>query len=179
MQKIVFPAVLGLWLPIGLAVAQTSSQSENPLFLGDVIKTMSQQEISQMQDTGSLSIDMDISIQAAIDDAIAQGVIGADDADDADDAAATLSLVSANAEFFNFDILDAIGSVIEDGTFSMDQVRQTLEGFNNLSDEGKALVGDRQFDVADTSDGSLFNQLSDADKSIVLNSMPVVGAPTQ
>jgi len=176
MQKIVFPAVLGLWLPIGLAVAQTSSQSENPLFLGDVIKTMSQQEISQMQDTGSLSIDMDISIQAAIDDAIAQGVIGADDADD---AAATLSLVSANAEFFNFDILDAIGSVIEDGTFSMDQVRQTLEGFNNLSDEGKALVGDRQFDVADTSDGSLFNQLSDADKSIVLNSMPVVGAPTQ
>ena len=176
MQKIVFPAVLGLWLPIGLAVAQTSSQSENPLFLNDVIKTMSQQEISQMQDTGSLSIDMDISIQAAIDDAIAQGVIGADDADD---AAATLSLVSANAEFFNFDILDAIGSVIEDGTFSMDQVRQTLEGFNNLSDEGKALVGDRQFDVADTSDGSLFNQLSDADKSIVLNSMPVVGAPTQ
>jgi len=176
MQKIVFPAVLGLWLPIGLAVAQTSSQSENPLFLGDVIKTMSQQEISQMQDTGSLSIDMDISIQAAIDDAIAQGVIGADDADD---AAATLSLVSANAEFFIFDILDAIGSVIEDGTFSMDQVRQTLEGFNNLSDEGKALVGDRQFDVADTSDGSLFNQLSDADKSIVLNSMPVVGAPTQ
>jgi len=176
MQKIVFPAVLGLWLPIGLAVAQTSSQSENPLFLGDVIKTMSQQEISQMQDTGSLSIDMDISIQAAIDDAIAQGVIGADDADD---AAATLSLVSANAEFFNFDILDAIGSVIEDGTFSMDQVRQTLEGFNNLSDEGKTLVGDRQFDVADTSDGSLFNQLSDADKSIVLNSMPVVGAPTQ
>jgi len=176
MQKIVFPAVLGLWLPKGLAVAQTSSQSENPLFLGDVIKTMSQQEISQMQDTGSLSIDMDISIQAAIDDAIAQGVIGADDADD---AAATLSLVSANAEFFNFDILDAIGSVIEDGTFSMDQVRQTLEGFNNLSDEGKALVGDRQFDVADTSDGSLFNQLSDADKSIVLNSMPVVGAPTQ
>jgi len=176
MQKIVFPAVLGLWLPIGLAVAQTSSQSENPLFLGDVIKTMSQQEISQMQDTGSLSIDMDISIQAAIDDAIAQGVIGADDADD---AAATLSLVSANAEFFNFDILDAIGSVIEDGTFSMDQVRQTLEGFNNLSDEGKTLVGDRQFDVADTSDGSLFNQLSDADKSFVLNSMPVVGAPTQ
>jgi len=176
MQKIVFPAVLGLWLPIGLAVAQTSSQSENPLFLGDVIKTMSQQEISQMQDTGSLSIDMDISIQAAIDDAIAQGVIGADDADD---AAATLSLVSANAEFFNFDILDAIGSVIEDGTFSMDQVRQTLEGFNNLSDEGKALVGDRQFDVADTLDGSLFNQLSDADKSIVLNSMPVVGASTQ
>ena len=176
MQKIVFPAVLGLWLPIGLAVAQTSSQSENPLFLGDVIKTMSQQEISQMQDTGSLSIDMDISIQAAIDDAIAQGVIGADDADD---AAATLSLVSANAEFFNFDILDAIGSVIEDGTFSMDQVRQTLEGFNNLSDEGKALAGDRQFDVADTLDGSLFNQLSDADKSIVLNSMPVVGASTQ
>ncbi len=176
MNKIVFPALLGICLPLGLAVAQTNKHTDNPLFLGDVIKTMSQQEISQMADSGSLSIDMDISIQAAVDDAIADGVIGAEDADD---AAATLSLVTANAEFFNFDILDAIGEVIENGTFSMDQIRQTLEGFNTLSDDGKALVGDSEFDVADTSDGSLFNQLSDQDKSIVLNSMPVVGANPQ
>ena len=176
MNKIVFPALLGICLPLGLAVAQTNKHTDNPLFLGDVIKTMSQQEISQMADSGSLSIDMDISIQAAVDDAIADGVIGAEDTDD---AAATLSLVTANAEFFNFDILDAIGEVIENGTFSMDQIRQTLEGFNTLSDDGKALVGDSEFDVADTSDGSLFNQLSDQDKSIVLNSMPVVGANPQ
>lgn len=179
-KKIIFPALLSLSLPFGLAIAQSSQQTATPLLLGDVLKTMSQQEISQMErdvsDTGSLSIDMDISIQAAVDNAIADGLI---DIDDADDAAATLSLVSSNAEFFNFDILDAIDEVIENGTFSIDQVRQTLEGFDSLSDEGKALVGDEQFDVADTSDGSLFSQLSDSDKAIVLNNMPVVGNSQQ
>ena len=57
----------------------------------------------------------------------------------------------------------------------MEEVRQTLEGFNTLSDAGKSLVGNEAFDATDTADGSLFSQLSDADKAIVLNNMPVVG----
>ena len=65
--------------------------------------------------------------------------------------------------------------MIASGEFSMEEVRQTLEGFNTLSDAGKSLVGNESFDATDTSDGSLFSQLSDADKAIVLNNMPVVG----
>ena len=70
---------------------------------------------------------------------------------------------------------NAISSTIESGEFTMEEVRQTLEGFNTLSDAGKALVGNEQFDATDTASGSLFSQLSDADKAIVLNNMPVVG----
>lgn len=157
------------------AIAQTSETGAVPS-LADVMGSMSEAEVSQMESNvssaGSLSMDMDVSIEAAVNDAISEGLISADQAED---AAATLEIISSNAEFFNFDILDAIGEVIESGEFSIEDIRQTLEGFNTLSDAGKALVGNETFDSTDTSDGSLFSQLSDADKAIVLNNMPVVG----
>lgn len=157
------------------AFAQSSDTGAIPS-LADVMGSMTSEEVSQMEsnvsDGGSLSMDMDMSIETAVNDAVAEGLISADQAED---AAATLEIVSSNAEFFNFDILDAIGEVIASGEFSMEEVRQTLEGFNTLSDAGKALVGNEEFDASDTDDGSLFSQLSDADKAIVLNNMPVVG----
>ena len=157
------------------AFAQSSETGAIPS-LADVMGSMTSEEVSQMEsnvsDGGSLSMDMDMSIETAVNDAVAEGLISADQAED---AAATLEIVSSNAEFFNFDILDAIGEVIASGEFSMEEVRQTLEGFNALSDAGKALVGNEEFDASDTDDGSLFSQLSDADKAIVLNNMPVVG----
>lgn len=159
----------------GAAIAQTSETGAIPS-LADVMGSMSEAEVSQMESNvssaGSLSMDMDVSIESAVNDAISEGLISADQAED---AAATLEIISSNAEFFNFDILDAIGEVIESGEFSIEDIRQTLEGFNTLSDAGKALVGNESFDSTDTSDGSLFSQLSDADKAIVLNNMPVVG----
>jgi len=54
------------------------------------------------------------------------------------------------------------------------EIRQTLEGFNTLSDAGKTIVGNENFDAQDTTAGSLFSQLSASDKAIVLNNMPVV-----
>ena len=144
--------------------------------LADVMSSMSSEEVTQMENDvssgGSLSMDMDVTIEAAVSDAVSEGLISAEQAED---AAATLEIVSSNAEFFNFDILEAIGDVIASGEFSMEEVRQTLEGFNTLSDAGKSLVGNEAFDATDTADGSLFSQLSDADKAIVLNNMPVVG----
>ena len=144
--------------------------------LADVMGSLSSDEISQMENSvaeeGSLSLDMDITVEAAVSEAIEDGLISADQAED---AAASLELIQANADFFNFDILEAIGEVIESGEFSVEEIRQTLEGFNTLSDAGKSLVGNEEFDVTDTSDSSLFNQLSDADKQIVLNQMPIVG----
>ena len=144
--------------------------------LADVMSSMSSEEVTQMENDvssgGSLSMDMDVTIEAAVSDAVSEGLISAEQAED---AAATLEIVSSNAEFFNFDILEAIGDVIASGEFSMEEVRQTLEGFNTLSDAGKCLVGNEAFDATDTADGSLFSQLSDADKAIVLNNMPVVG----
>lgn len=168
-------AAIGL-ASIALSVPAMAQETNAVPSLADVIGTLSSDEISQMEsdvaEQGSLSLDMDITVDAAVNEAIADGLISADQAED---AAASIELIQANADFFNFDILDAIGEVIESGEFSIEEIRQTLEGFNTLSDAGKSLVGNEDFDVTDTSDDSLFNQLSDADKQIVLNEMPVVG----
>lgn len=153
-----------------------AQQTDGVPSLADVIGTLSSDEISQMEssvaDQGSLSFDMDVTVEAAVSEAIEDGLISAEQAED---AAASLELIQANADFFNFDIVEAIGEVIESGEFSIEEIRQTLEGFNTLSEAGKALVGNEDFDVTDSSDGSLFSQLSDADKQIVLNDMPAVG----
>lgn len=155
--------------------AQAQDASSVPT-LADVLGSLTSEEVTSMERDvsvdGSLSLDMDVTVEAAVNDAIEDGLITADQAED---AAASLQLVQANADFFNFDILDAIGEVIESGEFSVEEIRQTLEGFNTLSDAGKALVGNEAFDTTDTSDGSLFSQLSESDKQIVLNEMPVVG----
>lgn len=168
-------AAIGL-ASIALSVPAMAQETNAVPSLADVIGTLSSDEISQMEsdvaEQGSLSLDMDITVDAAVNEAIADGLISADQAED---AAASIELIQANADFFNFDILDAIGEVIESGEFSIEEIRQTLEGFNTLSEAGKSLVGNEDFDVTDTSDDSLFNQLSDADKQIVLNEMPVVG----
>ena len=168
-------ALTAALLMSGTTLAQSTDTGAIPS-LADVMGSMTDAEVSQMEsnvsDAGSLSMDMDVSIETAVSDAIEDGLISADQAED---AAATLEIISSNAEFFNFDILDAIGEVIESGEFSMQDIRQTLEGFNTLSDAGKALVGNEEFDSTDTTDGSLFSQLSAADKAIVLNNMPVVG----
>ena len=169
-SALVATTAIFLWTP---AIAQDASAVPS---LADVIGTLSSDEISQMEsdvsEEGSLSLDMDVTVEAAVNEAIEDGLISADQAED---AAASLELIQANADFFNFDILDAIGEVIESGEFSIEEIRQTLEGFNTLSEAGKSLVGNEDFDATDTSENSLFNQLSDADKQIVMNEMPVVG----
>ena len=172
MKKYILVAAIAAFYT-SVSFAQSSDTGAIPS-LADVMGSMSSEEVSQMESNASensLSMDMDVSIETAVNDAVADGLITAEQAED---AAATLEIVSSNAEFFNFDILDAIGEVIESGEFTMEEV-QTLEGFNTLSDAGKALVGNEQFDATDTASGSLFSQLSDADKAIVLNNMPVVG----
>ena len=74
--------------------------------LADVMSSMSSEEVSQMESDvssgGSLSMDMDVTVETAVNDAVAEGLISAEQAED---AAATLDIVSSNAEFFNFDIL--------------------------------------------------------------------------
>ena len=175
MKKIALLCVGGILVLMASSVRAQDATGAVPS-LADVMSSMSSEEVTQMESDvssgGSLSMDMDVTIEAAVSDAVSEGLISAEQAED---AAATLEIVSSNAEFFNFDILEAIGDVIASGEFSMEEVRQTLEGFNTLSDAGKSLVGNEAFDATDTADGSLFSQLSDADKAIVLNNMPVVG----
>jgi len=183
--------ILTLWTS---AVPAQDTSSDVPS-LADIIGNMNASELAILENSigpdSALSADFDITIDNIVAEAIEEGVISADEATD---ASATLALVSSNAEYFNFDILDVIGSVIEQGTYSISQVRNTLEGFNTLSDTGKQIVGRQDFDYIsavvtydpievanDTDEGrhmaaslAIWNQLSEADKAIVINQMPIL-----
>jgi len=183
--------VISFWAP-SLSAQDISSEVPS---LAEIISNMDASELAILENSvradSALSVDIDNTIDLVVAEAIEEGLISADEATD---TAATLSLVSSNAEFFNFDILDVIGAVIEEGTYSISQVRSTLEGFNTLSDSGKAIVGRQDFDyisavitydpveVANNTDAgrhmaaslAIWNQLSDADKAIVVDQMPLL-----
>jgi hypothetical protein len=140
--------------------------------LSDIIEQMSDAELIQMEETalevGTLTLDVEQMIETAVEDAVSTGSIGfvGDE-----NAAAVIEIVNANAEFFDFDILDEIATVIAEGEFTEAQIRQTLEGFNRLSDADKALVGQQAFDTGDAN--PLYQQVSAAGKAIIAT-MPVL-----
>ena len=151
----------------------TAAHAQDIPPLADVIQNMDPQSLQQMATVGGqiepITGDVDAVINTAVNDAVRDGVIAADQAAD---ATASLTIINANAEYFNFDILGAIGDAVSGGDVSMSEVRSTLEAFNRLSPAGKAIVGNENFDVTD-SNNALFGQLSQADRTIVLGAMPV------
>ena len=187
MKKLLYSCTVIAALAAFPAMAQDATAVEIPS-LADVMSDMDTSEIAEMEssigDVGSLSGDFDVAIDVAVDSAVAEAIEeGLISAEEATDAAASLSIVADNAQFFNFDIMDAIADVISSGEFTMAQVRSTLEGFNSLSDAGKAVVGQESFDYMaahDSTDPNYsnalteWNKLSASDKAIVENQMPLL-----
>lgn len=169
------------------AFAQTGAEVPS---LQSVLGAMNEAEVSAVEATvseqGSFTEDIDVAIEQAVSEAVSEGLITAEQAAD---AAASLQIVNSNAEFFNFDILATIGEVIEQGA-SIEDVRATLEGFQNLSDAGKSTVGNESFSVYqyDNNDNILtdsdnnpiftdaYNSLSDADKAVINSDMPLLSS---
>jgi hypothetical protein len=141
--------------------------------LADLIDTMTEAEINQMEEaameTESLTFDVEQMIEAAVEEAVATGTVGPELTEN---AAAVVELVNANAEFFDFDILDEIADIIAEGEFTEAQIWQTLEGFNQLSDADKALVGQEAFEAVDSN--ALYQQVSAAGKTIIAEKMPLL-----
>ncbi len=167
------------------AIAQDVAIAQDIPSLQDVLGGMSETEVSKLEsgvrETGALTGDVDSAIDKSVKDALEEGLIGKGDVND---VTATLQIVNANADYFNFDILGIINQGLAVGDFTPAEIRQTLEGFQNLSPAGKAIVGQRDaqngesaFDAnaASRADPSgLYNTLSTADKAIVLNTMPAL-----
>ncbi len=180
MKKIILAATVASAVSAVPAFAQTTDvdiEIQVPS-LASALEGLSDDELSEVEAEvevgGAIDGDVDIAISDAVSEAISEGLITSEEAVD---ATAALEIVASNAEFFDFDILEAIGEVIESGDFSIEEVRDTLQGFNSLSDAGKSIVGQGSFELTDATysdQNSLFNQLSDADKSIVINEMSVV-----
>jgi len=135
--------------------------------LADVLNDMNDVEILEMEqsvfDTGALDFDTQSIIQNEIEAALEEGLISPEQASDLDIA---LEIVNANAEYFDFDILQEISDLIEEGEFSEAQIRQTLQTFDSLSDADKALVANEGFDANDPGN-ALYQQVSAEGKSII------------
>lgn len=159
-KKYVFSSIVF----VGLMTGPVFAQDVPPL--ADVIQNMDPAQLQQMATVGGqiepITGDVDAVISSAVNDAIKDGVISADQADD---ATASLTIINSNAQFFDFDILAMIGEVLADdeSDLSMTDIRETLEAFNKLSDAGKQVVGQEEF----TATPSQLAQLSDADRAIV------------
>lgn len=190
MRKILYPFGI-LLVSTSIAMAQ---EIEVPA-LADVVSTLDATELEQMEtsieDLGSLSFDVDVAIDSAVSEAISEGLISAEEATD---ASASLSIIADNAQFFDFDIVEVLGEVIESGEFDIAEIRETLEGFNSLPDADKAIVGQETFDTyggyytyacdpnctqqqvndRDPSAKAEFDSLSSTGRSIVLNNMPLL-----
>ena len=142
--------------------------------LADVLNDMNDVEILEMEqsvfDTGALDFDTQSMIQNEIEAALEEGLISPEQASDLDIA---LEIVNANAEYFDFDILQEISDLIEEGEFSEAQIRQTLQAFDSLSDADKALVANEGFDANDPGN-ALCQQVSAEGKSIIRANMPVL-----
>ena len=142
--------------------------------LADVLNDMNDVEILEMEqsvfDTGALDFDTQSMIQNEIEAALEEGLISPKQASDLDIA---LEIVNANAEYFDFDILQEISDLIEEGEFSEAQIRQTLQAFDSLSDADKALVANEGFDANDPGN-ALYQQVSAEGKSIIQANMPVL-----
>ena len=171
MKKIALTAVLYATTSFS-AFAQTGAEVPS---LQSVLGAMNEAEVSQVESTvseqGSFTEDIDVAIEQAVSEAVSEGLITAEQASE---AAASLQIINSNAEFFNFDILATIGEVIEQGA-SIEDVRATLEGFQQLSDAGKAIVGQESFYVSDGDGNSAaFDSLSAADQAVINSQMPLL-----
>ena len=174
-MRINIPLVAATLVLSSMALA-TPSKAQEVTPLEDVIGSMTPAEVAAMSQNGALTGEVDAVIDGIVADAVAEGVITADQAEE---TAATLSIVAANAEFFEFDIVEVINRLIVEVGVPMPAIQETLDGFNRLSDAGKALVGSEDWNddaVGDrqTDADSLFGDLSPEDQAIVLAHMPVL-----
>ena len=100
--------------------------------------------------------------RAQVSAALEQGLITEEEAADLGTA---LSIIEENADKFDFDVGLYMTQAIASGEISAEQAANTLEAFNSLSDEAKALVGQEGF--AAEAGNAQYDALSDADKAIV------------
>ena len=137
----------------------TASWANEVPALGSVLESLSGEEMSSFEESlvGATSLNADIELAFSaetVELALEQGLITEEEAQD---VAGALEILEVNAEFFQFEIQDVIFEALESGDVSLEEITLTLNAFNQLSDEGKAIVGQEDFDP---------NDLSPADKAI-------------
>ena len=160
MKKLLIAAAVGAFT--------TASWANEVPALGSVLESLSGEEMSSFEESlvGATSLNADIELAFStetVELALEQGLITEEEAQD---VAGALEILEANAEFFQFDIQDVIFQALEEGDVSLDEITLTLNAFNQLSDAGKAIVGQENFDPNDLSaaDKAIYDSVTPADE---------------
>ena len=117
--------------------------------LGSVLESLSGEEMSSFEESlvgaANLNSDIEMAFSAeALDLAIEQGIISQEDAQDVGKA---LEIIESNAEYFDFDLSAVAFDALESGDITLDQLGEMLAVFDQLSDAGKAIVGQEDFEL--------------------------------
>ena len=149
-----------LILTISLSASFVEAQEAEIVPLGDAISGLTEQDFANRAGAGDISVQIDAALDSAmVADALEQGLITQEEAGTLNQA---LEIIEANIENFDFDIQAMIAEALENGDVNLQQVTETLNAFEQLSDAGKAIVGQETFNPLNGQ-----GNLSDADWEIV------------
>ena len=148
-----------LILTISFSTSPVMAQTEI-VPLGEAISDLTEQDIAGETGAGDVSAQIDAALDSAmVADALAQGLITQEEAGSLNQA---LDIIEANIDNFDFDIQAMIAEALENGDVSLQQVTETLNAFDQLSDAGKAIVGQDTFSPINGQ-----GDLSDADWAVI------------
>ena len=130
------------------AFASASWANDVPA-LGSVLGGLTGEEMSSFEESlvgaANLNSDIEMAFSAeALDLAIEQGIISQEDAQDVGKA---LEIIESNADYFDFDLSAVAFDALESGDITLDQLGEMLAVFDQLSDAGKAIVGQEDFEL--------------------------------
>lgn len=149
-----------LILTISLSTSFVRAQETEIVPLGEAISGLTEQDIAEQASTGGMSAQIDAALDSAmVSEALEQGLITQEEAGSLNQA---LEIIEANVDNFDFDIQATITEALNNGDVNIQQVVETLNAFDQLSDAGKAIVGQETFSPFDGQ-----GDLSDADWAIV------------
>jgi len=133
---------------VGAAIISSVSAFAEVPSLESAIEALPQDQFTEFEaqfDAAEsvITADVDFAIDTAVvAEAVEQGFISETEAADLETA---VSLIEANQEFLDFDVINFIATQVESGNISAATAAGTLEIFNNLSDADKAIVGQSSF----------------------------------
>jgi len=145
---------------ISLSASFVEAQETEIVPLGDAISGLTEQDFANSAGAGDISVQIDAALDSAmVADALEQGLITQEEAGTLNQA---LEIIEANIDNFDFDIQAMIAEALENGDVNLQQVTETLNAFDQLSDAGKEIVGQETFNPLNGQ-----GNLSDADWAIV------------
>ena len=132
---------------VAFATVATGAWAQVPE-LGDVLGELSTTELDAFNDSlveapSVITEDLEVTLDLVlVNDALDQGFINESEAEDLETA---LGIIEANEDFFDFDLQGLLSQLLQAGFITAEEIADTLQVFDTLSDSDKSIVGSESF----------------------------------